>query len=210
MSITALRRAARDCAPGSNRRRRDPSRIASCPGGETGIHKGLKIPRRLTAPCRFKSGPGHSMTVVRPLVERDLPEAQRIIRLAFGTFLGARDPETFRTDRDYGYGRFGVEHTASFGADEEGSFAGSNFAMRQRAWPRFPHAVPGRGDASPQRTGPQPPRTFRSRRLALGFLRLKTLDAQSTASCNIYKYFVTTVTLDERRRSAVRVVPWHR
>ena len=70
------------------------------------------------------------MTDVRPLLERDLPEAQRIIRLAFGTFLGVPDPEKFLTDRDYAYGRFGAEHTASFAADEDGVLAGSNFATR--------------------------------------------------------------------------------
>ena len=40
------------------------------------------------------------MTVIRPLEERDVPEAQRIIRVAFGTFLGAPDPEKFWSDLD--------------------------------------------------------------------------------------------------------------
>jgi hypothetical protein len=41
---------------------RDHPRLLECspgPGGETGRHKGLKIPRRVTPPCRFESGPGH-------------------------------------------------------------------------------------------------------------------------------------------------------
>jgi hypothetical protein len=42
---------------------------------------------------------------VAPLREEDLPEAARIIRVAFGTFLGASDPENFWTDRDYAFGR---------------------------------------------------------------------------------------------------------
>lgn len=70
------------------------------------------------------------MTDIRPLAERDLPEAQRIIRLAFGTFVGAPDPERFLADVDYAYGRFGAEHTASFAAEQEGALAGSNFATR--------------------------------------------------------------------------------
>ena len=41
-----------------------------------------------------------STVVVRTLAEDDLPEAQRIVRLAFGTFLGAPDPEGFWSDRD--------------------------------------------------------------------------------------------------------------
>ena len=50
--------------------------------------------------------------VVRPLTERDQPEARRLVSAAFGTFLGAPDPANFWTDRDYVYCRFGAEHVA--------------------------------------------------------------------------------------------------
>jgi hypothetical protein len=70
------------------------------------------------------------MPEVRPLAERDLPEAQRIVRHAFGTFLGVPNLDEFWTDFDYVYGRFGCEHTAAFAADHEGALAGSNFATR--------------------------------------------------------------------------------
>ncbi len=70
------------------------------------------------------------MAVTRPLAEADLPEAQRIVRHAFGTFLGAPDLDNFWTDFDYVYGRFGCEHTAAFAADHDGALAGSNFATR--------------------------------------------------------------------------------
>ncbi|HEX6441493.1 MAG TPA: GNAT family N-acetyltransferase [Stellaceae bacterium] len=70
------------------------------------------------------------MATVRPMTEADLPAAQRIVRLAFGTFLGAPDPENFWRDRDYIRGRFGAEHVASFAAEQEGALAGSNFATR--------------------------------------------------------------------------------
>src|SRR5437868_4412514 len=70
------------------------------------------------------------MAIIRPLAEPDLPAAQRIVRLAFGTFLGAPDLENFWTDRDYVYGRFGAEHTAAFAAEQDGALAGSNFATR--------------------------------------------------------------------------------
>ena len=66
----------------------------------------------------------------RPLAEHDLPEAQRIVRRAFGTFLGAPDLDTFWTDFDYVYGRFGAEHTVAFAADADGALAGVNFANR--------------------------------------------------------------------------------
>jgi hypothetical protein len=39
--------------------------------------------------------------IIRPLTAQDLSEAGRIIRLAFGTFLGAPEPEQFWTDIDY-------------------------------------------------------------------------------------------------------------
>jgi predicted N-acetyltransferase YhbS len=70
------------------------------------------------------------MAVIRALAERDLPQAQRIVRRAFATFLGAPDPENFWTDFDYVYGRFGAEHVASFAAEQDGGLLGSNFATR--------------------------------------------------------------------------------
>jgi GNAT superfamily N-acetyltransferase len=65
-------------------------------------------------------------TSVRPMAEADRVEARRICCSAFGTFLGAPDPENFWTDRDYVYGRFGAENVASFTAELDGS----NFATR--------------------------------------------------------------------------------
>src|SRR5437868_4710091 len=70
------------------------------------------------------------MPEIRPLTEHDLPEAQRILRRAFGTFFGVADLDTFWTDFDYVYGRFGCEHTVSFAAVEQGALVGSNFATR--------------------------------------------------------------------------------
>src|SRR6266849_1606923 len=55
--------------------------------------------------------------IIRPLTEADLPAARRIVNTAFGTFLGAPDPENFWADRDLVYGRFGAEHVASFAAE---------------------------------------------------------------------------------------------
>jgi hypothetical protein len=37
---------------------------------------------------------------IRPLDEQDLPEADRIFRVAFGTFLGLPDPLSFMGDAD--------------------------------------------------------------------------------------------------------------
>lgn len=70
------------------------------------------------------------MTEIRPLAKAEVPEAQRIIRLAFGTYLGAPDPEAFWMDRDYAAGRFGAEHVASIAAIDSGKLSGTNFATR--------------------------------------------------------------------------------
>ena len=67
---------------------------------------------------------------VRPLAEKDLPEAERIFRTAFGTFLGAPDPATFWSDRDLVRGRFRATHTAGFAAELGGELVGTNFATR--------------------------------------------------------------------------------
>jgi GNAT superfamily N-acetyltransferase len=62
------------------------------------------------------------------LREEDLPEAERIFRLAFGTFLGVPRPEAFWADRDYVYGRKRAAHVAAFGATVDDKLVGSNFA----------------------------------------------------------------------------------
>jgi GNAT superfamily N-acetyltransferase len=62
--------------------------------------------------------------------ESDLPPASRILRLAFGTFIGAPDPENFRADRDYVTTRFRANPDAALAAEAEGTVAGSNFATR--------------------------------------------------------------------------------
>ena len=51
--------------------------------------------------------------IVSALEEQDLPEAGRILRLAFGTFLGAPDPESFWSDWDYVESRARAVHIAS-------------------------------------------------------------------------------------------------
>jgi len=68
--------------------------------------------------------------IIRPLTAQDLSEAGRIIRLAFGTFLGAPEPEQFWADLDYTHTRWRADPTAAFGAELDGELVGSNFATR--------------------------------------------------------------------------------
>ena len=67
---------------------------------------------------------------IRPLTEGDLPTARRIISLAFGTFLGAPEPEKFWSDLDYAGTRWLADPTSAFAAEIDGELVGSNFATR--------------------------------------------------------------------------------
>src|SRR6185369_15386700 len=71
-----------------------------------------------------------SQLVVSALGEGDLAEAARIVRVAFGTFIGVPDPENFWSDRDYVYGRHRAPHVAAFAAKLDGKLVGSNFGTR--------------------------------------------------------------------------------
>ena len=74
--------------------------------------------------------PKASQPVVSALGEDDLAEAARIVRVAFGTFIGVPDPENFWSDRDYVHGRQRAAHVAAFAAKLDGKLVGSNFATR--------------------------------------------------------------------------------
>lgn len=55
-----------------------------------------------------------SDVIIRHMVKEDLIEADRIIRLAFGTFRGLDDPENFRSDARFAHPRFSADPFASF------------------------------------------------------------------------------------------------
>jgi GNAT superfamily N-acetyltransferase len=65
---------------------------------------------------------------IRPLLESDLSVADRIMRLAFGTFLGMPDPTAIMGDTDYIRTRWRADPEAAFGAEINGQLVGSNFA----------------------------------------------------------------------------------
>jgi GNAT superfamily N-acetyltransferase len=67
---------------------------------------------------------------IRPLREADLPAADRIMRLAFGTFLGLPDPSKFMGDADYVRTRWLADPYAAFAAELAGELVGTNFATR--------------------------------------------------------------------------------
>ena len=59
---------------------------------------------------------------VRPLREPDLPLADRIFRLAFGTFNGLADPLRFGGDLDKIRTRWLADPAAAFGAEVDGAW----------------------------------------------------------------------------------------
>ena len=87
---------------------------------------------------------------IRPLAERDLTEADRIFRLAFGTFLGLPDPMAFAGDSDYVHTRWKAAPDAAFGAYEGETLIGSNFLTR---WGDFGFFGPLTVDPSQQDKG---------------------------------------------------------
>jgi len=65
---------------------------------------------------------------VRPLAAEDLDEADRICRVAFGTFLQVPEPETFFGDAELVRTRWKADPGAALAAELDGRLAGSNFA----------------------------------------------------------------------------------
>jgi predicted N-acetyltransferase YhbS len=71
-----------------------------------------------------------SHRMIRPMTKADIPEARRILRLAFGTFAGVPNPENHRSDVDFIRPRWLTDASAAFVAEVDGRLVGSNFAVR--------------------------------------------------------------------------------
>ncbi|MBI4780876.1 MAG: GNAT family N-acetyltransferase [Oscillatoriophycideae cyanobacterium NC_groundwater_1537_Pr4_S-0.65um_50_18] len=69
------------------------------------------------------------MTIlIRPLQEHELPIAAQIMRLAFGTFVGAPNLTEFFSDLNY-MNRWYADPQAAFAAEDQGQIIGSNIAI---------------------------------------------------------------------------------
>lgn len=64
---------------------------------------------------------------IRPLRQNEVHDADHIIRLAFGTFLGVPDPARTFGDSDFAYTRYEADPDAALAAEAEGKLVGSNF-----------------------------------------------------------------------------------
>jgi RimJ/RimL family protein N-acetyltransferase len=69
-----------------------------------------------------------SEPLIRPMQESDLAEASRIFRVAFGTFLGSPDPESFAAGCEYISTRWRNHPAACLVAEVDGQVVGSNLA----------------------------------------------------------------------------------
>ena len=67
---------------------------------------------------------------IRGLEERDLPEADTIMRQAFGTFLRLPDPMDFMGDGDFVRTRWAADPGAALAAEVDGNLVGTNFVTR--------------------------------------------------------------------------------
>jgi GNAT superfamily N-acetyltransferase len=67
---------------------------------------------------------------IRGLGEDDLDAADRVMRIAFGTFLGAPDPIAVFGDAQYVRPRYQAAPSWAFAAELDGELVGSNFATR--------------------------------------------------------------------------------
>jgi GNAT superfamily N-acetyltransferase len=74
--------------------------------------------------------PTHPSIKIGPLREGELAEAERIVSLAFGTFLGMPDPLAFMGDRNFMTPRWRSPHVKTIAAREDGRLIGSNVITR--------------------------------------------------------------------------------
>jgi predicted N-acetyltransferase YhbS len=78
-----------------------------------------------------------SSIVIRTMREADLGEADRIFRVAFGTFLRLPDPASFAGDADYVRSRSAAWPEAALVAERDGEVVGSILSVRRGAFAFF-------------------------------------------------------------------------
>ncbi len=67
---------------------------------------------------------------IRTLEEKEIATADKIFRLAFGTFIGLPNPLEFYADSDFITHRWKIDPSAAFAAEVEGKLVGTNIACR--------------------------------------------------------------------------------
>jgi GNAT superfamily N-acetyltransferase len=75
--------------------------------------------------------------LIRPMRESHLDEADKVFRLAFGTFIGLPDPTQFAAGVDYIHGRFHANPEGAIVAEEDGRLIGANMAANWGSFGTF-------------------------------------------------------------------------
>jgi predicted N-acetyltransferase YhbS len=81
-------------------------------------------------------GRGHRV-LVRPLAPADVDAADRVMRLAFGTFLGVPDPITVFGDAEMLRSRYAADPAGAFAAELDGEIVGAVYATRWGSYAFF-------------------------------------------------------------------------
>ena len=100
-------------------------RSSGRPRGATRRDRELGLTHTITP-----AGRGTADVTVAPLERADLPEAGRVLRLAFGTMNGLPDPLRWAEGAELARRRFGVDPEGAFKAVAGGELVGSAFVVR--------------------------------------------------------------------------------
>jgi predicted N-acetyltransferase YhbS len=76
-------------------------------------------------------------TTIRPMLDGDVEEADRVMRLAFGTWLGVPDPMTVFADSDILRARYRTDPGGAFVAERGGEIVGAVYATRWGSYAYF-------------------------------------------------------------------------
>ncbi|HEY7967371.1 MAG TPA: GNAT family N-acetyltransferase [Solirubrobacteraceae bacterium] len=78
-----------------------------------------------------------SAATIRPMLDGDVDEADRVMRLAFGTWLGVPDPMTVFGDSDILRARYRADPRGAFVAERDGEVVGAVYATRWGSYAFF-------------------------------------------------------------------------
>jgi hypothetical protein len=89
-----------------------------------------------------------SAVAIRPMAPEDLDAADRVMRLAFGAFLGLPDPERMFGDADMLRSRYATDPGGAFVATLDGEVVGAVYATRWGSYAFFGRCACSRSDGT--------------------------------------------------------------
>src|SRR5919109_1206783 len=100
------------------------------PGPEAGRDRRWQMAVSEKSRGQVEADAASKSVVIRPLEVRDLDEADRIMRIAFGTYLKAPNPIEVFGDGDWVHTRYQADPASAFCVELDGEVVGSNFTTR--------------------------------------------------------------------------------